>query len=215
MRASWDRWAPLSGLVFAVLLALTIFVGGSTPDANASAAKVVAFYTKHHGSQSATAYFLAYGALFALIFAAALWGRLRREATSQGLLATGLVGGGVLAVGLGIVSSVGLAIVAEPGKISPAAEQSINVLSNQDFIPIFVGAVAFMIANGIAIAQTAALPRWLGWVAILIGIVAAIPTIGFFALLAMIVWVAIVGILLCVRTPDTQPGVGNAAPAGA
>ena len=215
MRASWDRWAPLSGLVFGVLLALTIFVGGSTPDANASAAKVVAFYTKHHGAQSATAYFLAYGALFALIFAASLWGRLRREATSQALLATGLVGGGVLAVGLGIVSAVGLAIVAEPGKISPAAEQSINVLSNQDFIPIFVGAVAFMIANGIAIAQTAALPRWLGWVAILIGVVAAIPVIGFFALLAMIVWFAIVGILLCVRAEDTQPALVDGAPARA
>jgi hypothetical protein len=206
MDSTWDRVLPLAGVVFAVLLVLAVFVGGNTPDANASAAKVIAFYTKHHGSQKATAYFLAYAALFALVFAAALWGRLRRESSSQTLVAAGLVGGGVFSVGIGVLSAVGLAIVAEPGKISPAAEQAINVLSNQSVVPLFVGAVAFMVANGIAIVQTGALPKWLGWVAILVGVVAAIPVIGWFALLAMIVWTAIVGVLLCVRAGAAQTG---------
>jgi hypothetical protein len=58
---------------------------------------------------------------------------------------------------------------------------------------------AFMVGYGIAILRTHALPNWLGWFAIALAILAAIPKVGFFALLGVIVWSLIVGVLLFVR----------------
>ncbi len=211
MRASWSRWASLTGLVFGVLLIVAIFVSGSSPDSDWSAQRVVSWYTTHHRSQNATVYLLAYGALFTLFFAAALRSHLRSRSASDGLIAVGFSGGILFALGLALAAAVLSALIDAPGKISPAAEQALSVLGNDlAFIPLLVGLVAFGVGNGIAIAISGVLPKWLGWLGIVIGIVAAIPMVGFFALFAVTIWASIVSIVMFIR--EGQP---TAAPAAA
>ncbi len=43
-----------------------------------------------------------------------------------------------------------------------------------------------------AIAQSGVVPKWLGWLGIVIGVVALIPWIDLFAFLALIIWVGVV-----------------------
>jgi hypothetical protein len=96
-----------------------------------------------------------------------------------------------------------------PTKISPDAEQALNVISNDlIFIPLVVGLCAFALANGLAIALSGALPKWLGSLAIVIGVAAAIRMICFFALFGVAICAAIVSILMFVRE-----GQSTAAPA--
>lgn len=52
-----------------------------------------------------------------------------------------------------------------------AVAEAINILSNELFWPFEVGLVIFSIAIGLAILNTGALPKWLGWVTLVIGVV--------------------------------------------
>ena len=213
MQAKWSRLAPLTGLVFAGLLVATILASGNTPDSDWSAQRVVSFYTTHHRSQNAIVYLLGYGALFALFFAAALRSHLRSRSASDGLVALGFGGGIVFALALALGAGLTSSAIDAPRKIDPAAEQALSVLSNDVFfIALLVGLVGFAVGNGIAIAHSDVLPKWLGWVAIVIGIAAVIPVVGWFAFLAVMIWVAIVSVVMFLRTgqPPAPPAATGA-----
>jgi nitrate reductase NapE component len=72
----------------------------------------------------------------------------------------------------------------------------------------------FYIASGVAVIRSRALPVWLGWLAIVVGIVSVTPAavIGFFGL---IVWPLVLGILIYVRSGRQQAKPAVAAPAPA
>jgi len=59
--------------------------------------------------------------------------------------------------------------------------------------------MVFLFSFGIAVVRSGALPKWLGWVAIALGIVALIPPIGFAAFIGTALIILIVSILLAVR----------------
>ncbi len=71
-----------------------------------------------------------------------------------------------------------------------------------------VGASAFMLGGGVAAMRTGALPRWLAWLAIVLGVIGAVPShvlggaldhVGFGAFAGLCVWTLIVGVLLAMR----------------
>jgi hypothetical protein len=67
------------------------------------------------------------------------------------------------------------------------------------FVVLLVGLVAFMAGHGIAIIRTGVLPRWLGWAAIVVGIVAAIPVVGWLSLFGLIIWSIVAAVVLFIR----------------
>ena len=56
----------------------------------------------------------------------------------------------------------------------------------------------FLIASGISIVRHGALPRWLGWVAIVLGVASATPAF-FIAFLLAAIWILIVSVMLALR----------------
>ncbi len=191
--------APLTGLVFAGLLLAAALVGGNTPNSNASAASVVTFYADHKTAQNASNVLFALGGLFALFFAAVLSGHLQERASSLGPSAVGFGGAVVLAGGIAVAVGATFALTDVPTVISPTAEQALNVLSNDVFIGVLVGAAAFLAGYGIAIAWTGAFPRWLGWVAIVLAIVCLIPPALPVAAIGLLVWVTVVTAIMLRR----------------
>ena len=95
------------------------------------------------------------------------------------------------------------------GKVPVAVTQSIHVLSHDVLFPLAAGGAVFLVAAGVLGVRTRALPAWLSWVAVVLG-VASITPIGFLAFLAAVLWIAIVSVLLYRRPLD-----GTAAPAPA
>jgi hypothetical protein len=198
MRGNWSRLAPLTGLVFAGLLIAAFVVGGSTPNSDASAARVVSFFEAHRNAQFASAFLVAYSVIFGLFFGGALRSYLRARSSSDGLIAVGFAGLIVFGVGAASLASLSFAATDVPGKIAPAAEQALNVLSNDVFFALLLGMGVFLFGNGLAIVRSKALPAWLGWVAIAFGVVAVTP-IGWFALFGVMGWTLVVSILMFVR----------------
>ena len=114
-----------------------------------------------------------------------------------------LVGAAIMAVGLAIDVTILFAIAEAADDLEPASVQTLQALWDNDFMPIAVGMVVFILSAGIAIVRYGALPKWLGWVAIVLAVVGMTP-LGFFAFLAGGLWIAVVSVMLALqaRRPD-------------
>jgi hypothetical protein len=170
-----DRWKrlvpPVAGVLFVGLLVASIAIS-NTPDAGSSGAKVVAFYRSHHGRANAEILLFGYASVMAVIFYTGMAAYLRRRGSD--LLATLTVMGGVLtAVGLGLVAGTTAAISDHTSKLSTGAAQALNQISEDIFfVTLFGGLMVATLAMGIAILRTGAMPKALGIVTVVVGVVA-------------------------------------------
>src|SRR4029079_3372165 len=96
MKKAW--MAPLTGLVFIVLIIVGFIVTGEPPDANDPVQDIVDFYVDEKNSIEAGVFILALGTVFLLFFA----NFLRTVFRETSLSATILVGAAIFAVGGGI-----------------------------------------------------------------------------------------------------------------
>ena len=193
------RLVPLSGIVAVAVIFAAFAISGETPSTDAPLNEVVDFYNDHKDDLQLTGALLALGALFFTFFSTTLAGVLRRAQGETGGSSALSFGGGILfAVGLAIFAGLNFTIGDAADDIDPASLQALHVLGNDMFFPLAVGTAAFLLGSGIAIVKTGALPKWLGWVAIVLGVLSATP-LGFFAFMGLGVWTLIVSVLLWVR----------------
>jgi hypothetical protein len=211
---SWERRATLTGLLAVVLLVLAFIIGSDSPDPSDSAQEVVNFYSDNEGEQFAASLLGFYSAVFLIFFSSVLWGVLRRAPGATGRVASIALAGGVLtALGITIFAGLSFTLADVSEDLEPSAAQAINALSGDLFFPVAAGVVALTIGSGLAILRGAALPRWLGWAAIVIGVVTATPA-GFFAFLAALVWIAVTSIVLFTSASATTEGRATPPPPG-
>lgn len=207
-----NRWvAPLMGVIFVgLMVAGFILSGNANDDANATnktAQEVVNFYKDHKDAQFAASLLFALGAIFLLFFVAWIRDLLRTGDGSGRVLRTAALAGGiVLAAGLGVSATIHLALADTVDDIDPVAVAAVNAIDYDFFLPMLVGMVTLLVASGIAIVRTGALPKWLGWVAIVIAIASFTP-VGFFGFLVGLLWILIVSILGVLRGRGPAPAV--------
>ena len=66
---SWQRWTPMSGALFVVLIVVGFVVGGSSPDTDAPDAKIAAYLAKSSNQdRNFVAFFILMAAMLALIW---------------------------------------------------------------------------------------------------------------------------------------------------
>jgi hypothetical protein len=193
-----ERLAPLTGVVFAVLAVAAFGTASGAPGATASGARVIAFYEAHGSSAQASDYLWMLSLAFFLLFAGSLRGYLRRTPSAAALSSVVLAGAAVLTAGGCVYFGFDYALATVPSHLAPAAAQALNVLALKLFLPVSAGGLVFGIAAGLAILRGSQLPKWLGWTAIVIGIIMATPA-GLIGLVAFVFWTATVSILIWKR----------------
>jgi hypothetical protein len=202
------RWLALCGVVAPVLvvLAFTVVAGG-TPNDKASAAKVVSFYRDHKVANMVGALMLTIAAVLLVLFAARLREVLRGDGSGGGVLPTAAFGG-VLVLSASMLGSaiVHFALVQAADHRFAAPAQTLNVLDNNDFFGLVGGMSALMLAAGIATVRRPVLPRWLGWAAIVIGVLSLAGPVGFAGILLGVIWIIVVAILMIVRADLVATG---------
>jgi hypothetical protein len=192
-----------------VAIVVAVFaIGGSTPEEHDSAAKVQAYYAAHHDKHTALAFVMAIGVAFLVFFASTLRHDLRRLG-GTGQLSDAAFGGGVLAAaGFAILATVHVALANAGESVATlGTTQTLNVLDNNDFIPAAAGLAVLVFAAGAAAVRHGGLPKWLGWLGIVIGVVAFTPA-GFIAFLAAGLWILIVSVLLTQARQGSERGAG-------
>jgi hypothetical protein len=214
MSGRLSRLAPLTGVLFAVMGVAAGMSGGETPEANASAVTVIAYYTSHRSEIETSSILFALTFLVGVLFAASLRSYLRRTPAAEGAAAIVPVGAAIMLIGAALGAGVEYGLARNISHLSPAAAQAVNVVSNEIFLPLLAGVCVFSLASGVAILRGAALPKWLGWVAIVMGIAALIPPAFFPMLILLVLWSIVVSILMYRRsggsvgaasTPATEP----------
>jgi glucan phosphoethanolaminetransferase (alkaline phosphatase superfamily) len=209
MLARWERWAPLTGVVAIVVLLLGfIVVGGDTPDAtDDSAAKIMTFYKKHDGSQEGAAFLVIIAAAIFLFFVGTLRGALARASTTRRLASISFGGGAIAVAGFFYMASAHFAVIEAAKHADGSATKALALLDDSSW-PIAAGGLGLMVLGaGISLLVTRAFPLWWGIVTTVIGVAVFTP-VGFFAILACLLWVIVMSIWLCVR-----PAAGGATPA--
>jgi hypothetical protein len=198
------RLARLAGVLAVAVVVVAGFVGGETPDGDDSLREITQFYRDNDAEQVWAGVMLAWSAGFFLVFLSAFWKALREaEGVRRGASTLALAGGIVFAVGLTIFASTSFLLGEFGDDLTPVALQALNAMSSGNFFTAIVGLFGFLLGSGAAVVRTGVLPKWLGWVAIVMAPIAVTP-IGFFVVLASGIWILVVSVLLALR-PEAAP----------
>ena len=212
-----ERLAPLTGVGFPILIIVSFFVSGTTPDIDDPTPEIVSFWQDNSGRQSASAYLAGIAALCLLWFGGSLRRAILRGEGGDGRLAAISFGGTITAaIGLLLLAGVTFTLADAADNVPPEGVHALMALSYDLFLPLAGGAVVLLAAAGLAFIRTAVLPRWLGWAALVIALAILTPA-GFVGLLAWLLWLAVVAILLYVRgtrESSTTAAAPAAAPGG-
>jgi FtsH-binding integral membrane protein len=181
MAQRWKRLTPpLAGVALVALVVVGLFLQ-DTPDAGSSGAKVIDYYTTHEGRTGASLIIFGYAGVMSIIFYAGLATYLRRRGAE--LTATLTVAGGVV-FGASLCLASGTAAVLLDGtdKLSPQAAEALNRVSEDLFwVMMIAGLMIATLSMGIAMLQTKSMPKALGIVTVVVGVVAASGIGGWFA----------------------------------
>jgi hypothetical protein len=211
-RSTLERLAPLTGVAFVVLFIAAFAISGETPDVDDPVDEVRDYWVDNDAENIWSAAFVLWGSVLAIWFGASLRTALRRAEGEPGRL-SGLVFAGwtVFAVGALAFAGFGFAAadVADEADVGDEVIQTLSILNNDFFFILTGGLAVAMLASAIAVLRHGGIPRWLGYVALLLGITAVTP-IGFFSFLAAGIWVLIVSLLL--YRGATAPTAGATGP---
>ena len=204
-------WVPLTGVAFIALVVIGAVVSGEPPGADDPVGEIVSHYEDNKDSIQAGALIFTIAAAVFVFFAGYMRKTLERAAGGRSMLPTiALVGAGIFATGAAIDAMISFAIAEAAGDVDPTAVQALQALWDNDFMPLALGIAVFFLATGLAIVRYGGVPTWLGWIAVLLGIVGLTP-VGFVAFMAGALWVLGVSVLLALR--DRKRLAGGPPPA--
>ena len=207
-----ERFAPLTGLLFVLLVIIAVIVGGETPGANDGIGEVLEYWQDNDEQNVAASIIAAYSAV-ALLWFAGVWRATLAagEGVPARLANTAFAGLIVMTVGWSMLIAFNFMAAETVGDVAPQVTQTYSALSSDFFFPLAIGLAVFLLASGLAIVRGAMLPTWPGWVALVLGLFALTPA-AFFALLAALIWIAAMSVVLFRRGAPTVPGAAAPLP---
>jgi hypothetical protein len=207
-----ERFAPLTGVLFVLLVIVSTIIVGETPSADDGAAKAVGYWAANRDEVIAGAIVAAFSTA-AMLWFAGVWraSLAAAEGAGQRLASTAFGGLIVAAIGWTALYTFGF-IAADTSKDVPAqVTWTLSVLQADFFFPLAVGFAVFLLASGLALLRGAAFPDWPGWVALVLGIVCLTPG-GFFGVLGGLAWILGISVMLFMRGAPTMPATAGAEP---
>ena len=200
----------LSGLAAVILIVVGFGVSGNAPSTSDSAASIKAFYVDHSSGQQFGAFVLMIAAPFLIFFAAALRSALADSVPGMRSLWGNVLfaGATIAAAGFLLAAVLQLALANSPEDLGGPAAQALNALASETW-PAFTGGIGVMLlgaAGGLIPLATGL--RWLGWAALVLGIVIFTP-IGFVAFACSGLWIVLVSVALTMQLRSSKAGLGR------
>ena len=148
-------------------------------------------------------------AVFLVFFGNHLRNLMRESATS----ATILAGTAIVAVGAGVDMTISIALAESADDIEPSSVQALQALWDNDFMPMAIGIVVFLVSVGLSILKTGALPKWMGWVALALALIGITP-LGFAAFMGSLLWILVASVILILRARGATAAPTGGPPSG-
>ena len=196
------RFAPLTGTPLWCFWSSALVRRRRDTGSDDSASKISAFYHDHQTKEVLAAVIVAVAVIFFAMFIVALRDYLRGGGADGDFWPTvALVGGVVSVAGFCVAITVHAALVDGAHNELPGdAMIALNAIDNWDFCAFaFPLAIMLFGVAGATLKAGAALPKWLGWAALVIGILFFAGPAGFFGFLLTGVWIIIASVVFVVR----------------
>jgi hypothetical protein len=192
-----ERLLPLSGALFAIIMAIGFFGSGQSPDTTDSPEKIFKYYDD--GKLFLGIISLGLGGILFMFFAAAMRKYLRD--TGPDWLAALWFGGAVIfTVGIAGFASSQFALLSAAQDKNLSVMPTLNYIDNNNFPPAIIALAIIMFATAWHVLSSRSLPTWLGWVTLVLGILALAGPLGFLTFLAFMPWTLLVSILVYRRS---------------
>ncbi len=229
--SAWQRYAWVAGILYVIALVAVSVVGllGGGLSQNGSAAKIATALYDHRGRLLVVTYLsVVYAAMF-LIYLSKLHDLLRRDTDRPRFLGSLVLVGGALFVALHAVSDIGIfgLLGAKLASFGFQHDQGVSyTLYLMTYAFDSVGDVfgsLFAFAAGLLVIGSGVLPRWLGWVSILVGTLFFLQGFGLGGVIAsfglvldligfvlFLIFVLVSSVILLTREnalPDTASGI--------
>ena len=199
MRNDREWLVPLTGVAFVLCVIASFAISGEPPEAKDDVQEIVDHYVDNKDSVMIGATLAPLAGAFLIFFAGYLRKVLRVAEGDRGMLSlVAFVGAAIVATGAAIDGTISFALAETADDIDPAAVQALQALWDNDFLPLALGSLVFLVASGMSIVRHGALPSWLGWVAIVLGVLALTP-VGFFAFIGWALWILVLSVMLSMR----------------
>jgi hypothetical protein len=195
------------GIVYAVVFAVGYVLAGNGPSNTASGAAVVRYYTMHKGSETVAVFAVAIASVAFVLFASSLRRFLTRNNDSRLLSSAITSGSAVYATGVLAMAMLTMGLVDAAKHSMGGVAQTLNVLASEDWVPVVAGISITALASGVISLRTGALPRWLGWISIVLGIMAIAGPVGGIAFLLFPVWNVVLAAVILRRGSDVADDV--------
>ncbi len=202
---------PLSGIVFVVVVVLGVAVlGRDTPSGTAPGGELLQYYDERQVREAVASFILAatvpFLVLFAVTVSAALW---PAEPGRRPVWEIMMIAGSVL-TGAAILVTAAVHFALTDGatnNVSPDALQALALVDGNTWVAFNAGLGVMMLGAAGALIPRRGAYRWLGWVALVLGIALFIPFADFFALLLTLVWILVVSVMLFRAGAEVAPRV--------
>jgi hypothetical protein len=205
MDRSKEWLVPLTGVAFILVGVVSFIIGGEPKSADEPVNEIVDFYVDNKDSVQIGAVGGVVAGILLIFFGAYLRTVLRAAAGGDDMLSlVSFIGLVLVALGFAIDGTIAFALAEAVKDIHPVGVQALQALWDNDFLPIMLGIELFLLATGISVIRSGALPKWLGWLMIVLAIVGVTP-IGFAAFAGTALLVLVISILLAMRARSAQP----------
>jgi hypothetical protein len=209
----FERWAPIAGIAFVVLMVVGSMLIGDVPAPDASAQEIATYLADsgNHTRNIIGAYLWVIGALAFVWFLVRLRNDLRRAEGGTGSLSSLTFAAGVAFAAVWMVSAVVFAAVpfAIELRDAPISDHDlVTLLPATGRLLLLLGAgfagLLVVLATSLAILRTGVFPRWLAWLGIVAAIVLLFDVI-YLTIVPFWTWVFIVSIVMLMRRERTAP----------
>lgn len=181
----WVRYAWAAGIVYVVALVAEIVVAlGVGLSANDSAGKITTGLHEHHTRLLVISYLSAVYAVAFLIYLSSLYNLLRGDTDRPRILGSLVLVGGVLFITLHAVSDIGITglvgakLASFGSQHDPGIPYTLYLMTYAlESVGDVFGSLCFF-AAGLLVLRSGVLPRWLGSVSILAGILLFLQAFG-------------------------------------
>jgi len=224
--ARWERLAVSTGFISVVLFIAGFFLPGAPLAADSATPKVQDYFVSKKTTLLVAYLCLLIGTAFFIWFVNALRGYMRRYEGGDGRLSNTLYAGGLVAMGVVIVTTALPAAVAyhiaEIG--TPSTTQAFFDLANVGAVMTGPPAAVFLTAGSLIALRFKALPMWMAWLGIVGAVVNLVATCAIFstsglfsptgplaivAFALVMVWVVSAAVTILARTSAPAPAAAG------
>lgn len=193
---SISRWfPPFTGVILAILaVVITALIGQGQDATDKTAQEIVNHYQDNQAKEIIASICIGFAGVAALYFGGWLRRLLRDAEGPDGILSAVVLGGAVVfSAGAAVGGSLHWALADLADDLDPIAVQAINGIDWDFFMFFPVGLGTMILATGISAVRHGALPRWLAWASVVLGVLALTPV--FFALFFIgPLWLLVLGV---------------------